>query len=162
MKMFKNFLPLVMFAGFLTTMPVFAAQNNLNGSHNSMNQQSNYLRAKDLLGKDVKGSQGKNIGKVADLIFGKNGDIDFVVISHAKGMLSSSKYVPIPYKTFISSATNLNNIEEGRAHGGKAIKTNLTRARLDKAPQYTTRHWNIGASRQRICNYYGKDQCSRG
>ena len=166
MKKFNLVFSLLLLAGLLLTGPIFAAQSD---SNQPMNQQSNQssmgqsqramnahpFNVKDLLGKSVKDQKGKSIGKVADVVIGSDGRADFIVLSRG-GVFSGGKFTPVPFKTFISNATNLNDLRKAGY-----LKTSLTRARIDKAPTYSSRHWNLTGSRDKICSYYGAGQCSR-
>jgi hypothetical protein len=165
MKKFNFLFSLLLTASLLVALPVFAAQSS---SSQPMNQQTNQpsmgqsqqtvnfrpFYAKDLLGKTVKDQKGKSIGKVADVVIGRDGRADFVVLSH--GGVFSKKYTPVPFNTFISSATNLSDLQKA-----SYLKTSLSKTRIDKAPTYSSRHWNLTGSRDKICGYYGAGQCSR-
>jgi hypothetical protein len=168
MRKLKFLLPLLLVAGLLIALPVFAAQDNSSvsqpvnqqGNQSSMGQtqQTMNLHAfnmKDLLGKSVRDQKGKFIGKVADVLIGNDGRADFVVLSRG-GMFSRGKYTPVPFKTFISSATNLNDMRKAGS-----LKTNLSKARIDKAPTYSSTHWNLAGSQNKICSFYGAGQCNR-
>jgi sporulation protein YlmC with PRC-barrel domain len=166
MKKSNFLLSVFLMAGLLVALPVFAAQSDssqtmnqpmnqpsMSQSHQEMNFHPFYT--KDLLGKTVKDQKGKTIGKVADVVIGKDGRADFVVLSRG-GMFSRGKYTPIPFKTFISSATNLNDLRKA-----SYLKTSLSRAKIDKAPTYSSRRWNLTGSQDKICGYYGSGQCNR-
>lgn len=153
-------LPLLMAVGLFVASPAFAAQNQTNNSNQPSAQMSltpssiNFsdFHVKDLIGKDIR-NHGKFIGKVSDVIIGKDGKVDFVVLS--TGGLLSSKYTPVPYKMFISNASNLNNLRKSRS-----VNTMLSKAEIDKAPAFKSRHFNMNNSRARVCGYFGPQQCS--
>ncbi len=167
MKKLSFLLSLLLVAGLLVALPASAAQTNSSesqpmnqmGSQSSMGQSqgmnSRPFNAKDLLGKTVKDRKGKSIGKVADLVIGNDGRADFVILSRG-GFFSRGKYTPVPYKTFISSATNLYQLRKDRD-----LKTNLSKAMIDKAPTYSRLHLNLMSSQNKICSYYGMGQCNR-
>ena len=164
MKNSNFLLTLVLVAGLLMAFPVFAAQSDSSASqpmnHQTMGQSQQAMNfhpfnAKDLLGKTVKDQKGKSIGKVADVVIGNDGRADFVVLSRG-GFFSRGKYTPVPFKTFMSSATNINDLRKAGS-----IKTSLSKARIDKAPVYSSRHWNLTGSQDKICSYYGAGQCNR-
>ena len=163
MMRITNILALMMATGFLLASPAFAAQNqekspgqpsdrNLNyHSQPSMNFQAFHVN--DLIGKEIKDQDGKSIGKVSDVLIGDTGRADFVVLS--RGDLMKSEYTPVPYKMFISSAMNLADLREA-----KSVNTRLDKNQIDKAPTFSTSHFDINTSRGRICSYFGAQQCS--
>ncbi|MDR3567583.1 MAG: PRC-barrel domain-containing protein [Syntrophobacteraceae bacterium] len=154
-------LPLLVVAGFLVASPLFAAQNRMNNPNQSsgqnLNQASmnfNDIHVKDLIGKKLKGQNGASIGTVSDVVIGKSGRVDFIVLSH--GGVFSDKYTPVPYHMFISNATNLNKLRKDTS-----IATRLSKAQIDKAPTFSTRHFNMSNSQARVCSYFGPQQCSQ-
>jgi hypothetical protein len=166
MKKFSVLLSMILMAGLLATLPVLADENNSSVSqptHQPKNQSQmgqsqqamNFhpFNTKDLLGKTIKDQKGNSIGKVADMTIGSGGRVDFVVISRG-GILRKGQFTPVPFKTFISSATNLNDLRKA-----SYIKTSLSKARIDKAPTYSRSHFNLIGSRNKICSYYGAGQC---
>ena len=165
MKKLNFLVSVLLMAGLLMALPVFAAESDstqtmnqpmnqpsMSQSHQEMNFHPFYT--KDLLGKTVKDQKGRTIGKVEDVVIGNDGRVDFVVLFRG-GMFSRGKYTPIPFKTFISSATNLNDLQKAGY-----LKTNLSKARIDKAPTYSSRRWNLTGSQDKICGYYGPGQCN--
>jgi ribosomal 30S subunit maturation factor RimM len=105
---------------------------------------------RDLLGKNVKDQGGKNIGRVADVLFGKDGRADFIVL-----LSGGRKFTPIPFNTFMSNATNLADIRSART-----VNTKLSKDKIDSAPKFASRYFDMSQSQEKICSYFGKGQCS--
>ena len=163
MKKFNILFSLLLTAGFFMVSPSFSmaqgaspaqppGQAMQSQTYANMNFQS--FQVKDLLGKTIKDKSGKSIGKVSDVVIGKSGRADFVIISRG-GFLSGDKYTPIPFETFMSNATNLASLQKDRA-----LRTNLARADIDKAPTFASRHWKMTSEQTRVCNYFGPAQCN--
>lgn len=175
MKRLNILLSLMLVAGLFMGPPVFAQQYsnppmnqnqpmNQPMQHEQMRQSINQpglnqqqqatnfqaFNAKDLLGKKVLDQQGQSIGTVADLVIGQSGRADFIVLSQARG-----KFTPVPFRTFTSSAANLNDLERTNE-----VKTDLSRAKIDRAPSFASSHWkDTTGSHQRVCSYFGAGQC---
>ncbi len=153
---------LVLVMGFLMALPVFAAMDSSNQNSNSQTQSNESMaqskasfdfHAKDLMGKEIKDQKGDSLGKVEDVIFGQNGRADFVVLS--RGGVFEGKYTPIPFKTFTSSTTNLKDLKNA-----DNLKSTLSKAKLDNAPTFSGKNWDIATQQDKICSYYGPGQCA--
>lgn len=165
MVKFNTVLTLLIAAGFFVASPVFAAQNQSNESsaansnrqmiHSQSSMMNHDIHVKDLIGKKIEDQKGKSLGTVSDVVIGNDGRADFVVLSRG-GFLSGDKYTPVPYKMFISNAINLNNLRKDRN-----LRTQLSKAQIDKAPTFSTRHFSVDNSQGRICGYFGPQQCSK-
>ncbi len=168
MMKFNTILMLLIAAGFFVVSPVFAAQNQPNDpnesaaansdqqmNHSQSSMMFNDVHVRDLIGKKIVNQKGKFIGTVSDVVLGKDGKADFVVLARG-GIFSKDKYTPVPYKLFISNAINLNNLRKDRN-----VRTQLSKALIDKAPTFSTRHFSVDNSRGRICGYFGPQQCSK-
>ena len=138
-------------AGLFMVSPALAVDNQTMNHQASMNY--NDVHAKDLLGKTIKSQKGASIGTISDVVLGKGGRADFILLS--RGGVFSHRYTPVPYKMFISNATNLNNLKNS-----KYIDTRMSKAQIDKAPTFSTRHFDMNSSRGRVCGYFGAQQCA--
>lgn len=172
---------IVMMLGLLTALPVFAAQDASSSSSSATNAnqaenlsvtnqsqvekpQANNLQAaanfkpfnaSNLIDKSVRDQDGNTIGKVADVLIGKDGKADFVVLSHGGTLWFGEKYTPIPFETFMSNATNIAQIDSA-----SDVTTKLSKAKIDSAPEFSSRHWDMSGSQNKICSYFGQEQCS--
>ncbi len=157
MKQFNICLSLLVMVGLLVTVPVFAA-----GSDSSMSNPQQMpgtfhaFNANDLIGKTVKNSKGDELGKVEDLVIGNDGRADFVVLSRGGTLGVGTKYIPIPYQTFMSDSTNIAKINTD-----SDLVSNLNTAKLDEAPSFKDKNYDLSTrdSQMRICRYYGAGAC---
>ncbi|MCE5336849.1 MAG: PRC-barrel domain-containing protein [Desulfobacteraceae bacterium] len=158
---------LFVIAGLLVALPAFAADmGHSSAAHmgsyskdaSSMSGKFQAFHAKDLLGKNVENRQGEDLGKVEDIVFGKDGSAEFVVISHGGTLGAGAKYYPIPFNTFMSSATNM-----ARLHTDDKIIASLEKNKLESAPSFSDKKWDVSSmeSHDRICAYYGAGACDR-
>jgi sporulation protein YlmC with PRC-barrel domain len=190
MKSFKLVISIVMMLGLLAALPAFATQDDSSSSssatnpnqaanpsnstsrptaqsmdqsqiakpqENSLETAGNFpqFRADDLIGKSVKDQDGNGIGKVADLVIGKDGQADFVVLSHGGILWFGEKYTPVPFQTFMSNATNI-----AKLNSDSDVTTKLSKAKIDSAPEFSDRHWDLSGSQGKICSYFGQGLCS--
>jgi len=157
MKKFNLVISGLMIVGLMVALPVFAAQDNSNQSA-SMNSEGHAFNAKDLIGKTVNDRQGKELGKVEDLVFGRDGSAYFVILAHGGEFGMGGKYTPIPFQTFMSDTHNLANLKSDRG-----LIASLDKAKLDAAPSFKDKDWlkDIRASQDKICSYFGAGQCPR-
>lgn len=112
-----------------------AATKNLNRMNMAANQSD--FRVKDLLGKNVKNKQGEDFGEVKDVLIGQDGNAQFVVLSEGGGILSSSKYIPIPFETFMTNA----NIQ--RLATDKDLVVSFDKNKIDSAPSFSNDNFDL-------------------
>jgi sporulation protein YlmC with PRC-barrel domain len=158
MKKLAISMPLLLVAVLVLGSPLFAAdmsnQSNANMNNPNMSQSqngaaSNAFNAKDLIGKDVKTSTGDSIGEVKDVILGADGRADFVVLSRGGILGAGTKYVPIPFKTFMSES----NVQ--RVEADKDLVINLDKSKIDSAPSFSNEKWDkAGADWMHKSNCY--------
>jgi capsule polysaccharide modification protein KpsS len=139
-------------AGLFVVSPAFAVQNQTM-NHNQASMNYHDVHAKDLIGKTIKSQNGASMGTLSDVVLGKDGRAEFILLS--RGGVFSHRYTPVPYKMFISNATNLNNLKKS-----KNIDTRMSKAQIDKAPTFSSRHFDMNSSRARVCGYFGPQQCA--
>lgn len=155
MKKFSLFMLLLLMVGFFVAVPVFAAGNEYSASPMKSGEFQAF-HVNDLVGKTVKNSAGDELGKVEDMVIGKNGRADFVILSRGGTLGVGAKYIPIPFQTFMSSSTNL-----ARVNTDADLIANLDKAKLDSAPAFTDNTYGLSTtdSHKQICSYYGAGAC---
>jgi sporulation protein YlmC with PRC-barrel domain len=164
MKQLNICLLLLVVVGLLVTVPVFAAESGYSNSNSHSNSMSNSqssgqfhaFNANDLIGKTVKDSKGNELAKVEDLVIGSDGRTDFVVLSRGGTLGVGTKYIPIPFQTFMSDSTNMAKINTD-----SDLVSNLNTAKLDEAPSFKDKNYDLSTrdSQMRICRYYGAGAC---
>jgi len=155
----------LLMAGLMITTQAFAAENH---SHKSMNKSSNSsmqnsknisnesqtFRVSSLIGKTVKDERGKRLGKVSDIILSRDGHADFVVLSRGGIISGGGKYVPVPFKTFMSDTKNFSRVSTRQD-----LTTRLSKAKLDAAPSFARRDLSGKSMHDKVCAYYGAGSC---
>jgi sporulation protein YlmC with PRC-barrel domain len=110
--------------------------------------QAQHLRVSELLGKSVSNEQGEELGTVADLIAGKNGGIQYLLISPASGIGAAEKWAPVPWRA-----------ADVRVQQDRLI-LNVSKEQLANAPSFTREELsNLGEKQveRRIYSYYGAE-----
>lgn len=111
---------------------------------------SNVLPASDLLGFDVQNLQGKNIGKIQDLMFDvETGRVLYAVLSFGGFMGIGDDYFAIPLEAFI-----LSDAEED------LVKIDINKEILKNAPGFDKDNWPTHADYEfvnTVYDYYGYD-----
>ena len=91
---------------------------------------SGVLKASELIGMKVEGSDGKNLGKIRDLVIDpEDGDIEYAVLDFGGFLGIGDKYFAVPWDA-------LNKTENG-----KKIALDTTKRDLKKAPGFDKNHW---------------------
>lgn len=91
---------------------------------------SGVLKASELIGMKVEGSDGKNLGKIRDLVIDpQDGDIEYAVLDFGGFLGMGDKYFAVPWDA-------LNKTENG-----KKIALDTTKRDLKKAPGFDKNHW---------------------
>ena len=161
MKKF-NILMLAMIVGLLSAFAVYAADYSTSHPSSSMGVEKNLMsgefhsfNASDLIGKTVKGKDGESLGKVEDVMLSRDGTASFVILSYGGTAGIGSKYVPIPFNTFVSDWTNM-----ARLSTDSDVIANLDKAKLDSAPSFSDKK-ELGshATRDTVCRYFGEGAC---
>src|SRR6185436_7467176 len=91
---------------------------------------SGVLKASELIGMKVEGTDGKNLGKIRDLVIDpEDGDVQYAVLDFGGFLGIGDKYFAVPWDA-------LNKTENG-----KKIALDTTKRDLKKAPGFDKNHW---------------------
>jgi len=90
---------------------------------------SGVLKASDLIGMKVQGTDGKNLGKIRDLVIDPDGDIQYAVLDFGGFLGVGDKYFAVPWDAL------------QRTDNGKKIALDTTKRDLKKAPGFDKNHW---------------------
>ena len=82
------------------------------------------LKASELIGMKVQGSDGKNVGKIRDLVIGPDGDVRYAVLDFGGFLGIGDKYFAVPWDAL------------QRTKNGKKIALDTTKRDLKKAPGF--------------------------
>ena len=91
--------------------------------------ESGVLKASELIGMKVQGSDGKNMGKIRDLVIGPDGDVRYAVLDFSGFFGIGDKYFAVPWDVL------------QRAKNGKKLALDMTKRDLKKAPGFDKEHW---------------------
>ena len=144
----------LLMVGLLVAPHVFAAvlaageKDCLNGSRISNGEGFN---ACVLRGKTVRNQWGQKLGKVKDIVIGRDGRKAYVVLSLSESLGVGRKYVPIPLETFMSEGVNV-----AKAEMDKNVIVAFERSTLAYAPDLASRSFDLGSwnSEGKIDVYY--------
>ena len=104
---------------------------------------SGVLKASELIGMKVEGTDGKNLGKIRDLVIDPDdGDIDYAVLDFGGFLGIGDKYFAVPWDA-------LNKTENG-----KKIALDTTKRDLKKAPGFDKNHWPDLSDQKQIIVIY--------
>ena len=104
---------------------------------------SGVLKASDLIGMKVVGTDGKNLGKVRDLVIDPyDGQIDYAVLDFGGFLGIGDKYFAVPWEALQKS------------DNGKKIALDTTKRDLKKAPGFDKKHWPDLRERQQVVIIY--------
>ena len=158
MKKFNMMMSIMLLVGLLVTLPAFASEMKHSKSSMSKSRSirgSYAFSASDLIGKEVQNQQGEKLGKVEDVVFGRSGNAAFVLLSRNETTGGGSKFIAVPYRTFISSWSNMARISKD-----SDLISKLSKAKLDSAPSFSDKKDLAGRSMQvKVCRYYGFRAC---
>lgn len=91
---------------------------------------SGVLKASELIGMKVEGTDGKSLGKIRDLVIDpEDGDVQYAVLDFGGFLGIGDKYFAVPWDA-------LNKTENG-----KKIALDTTKRDLKKAPGFDKNHW---------------------
>ena len=90
---------------------------------------SGVLKASELIGMKVQGSDGKNLGKIRDLVIAPDGAVRYAVLDFGGFLGIGDKYFAVPWDAL------------QRTQNGKAIALDTTKRDLKKAPGFDKEHW---------------------
>ena len=97
---------------------------------------SGVLKASELIGMKVQGSDGKKLGKIKDLVIGPKGDVRYAVLDFGGILGIGDKYFAVPWDALQRTAN------------GKKIALDTTKRDLKKAPGFDKKHWPDFSDRQ--------------
>ena len=100
------------------------------------NDKSGVLKASELIGMKVQGSDGKKLGKIRDLVIGPKGDVRYAVLDFGGFLGIGDKYFAVPWDALQRTAN------------GKTIALDTTKRDLKKAPGFDKKHWPDFSDRQ--------------
>ncbi len=86
-----------------------------------------YQRASQLLGRTVVDRNSRKVGTIKDLIFNKDGHIDYVILAHGGLLGMDQKLVPIPWAQVAS---------EGALRAKGHVALNVSKEQLANAPRF--------------------------
>jgi sporulation protein YlmC with PRC-barrel domain len=97
---------------------------------------SGVLKASELIGMKVQGSDGKNLGKIRDLVIAPDGAVRYAVLDFGGFLGIGDKYFAVPWDAL------------QRTQNGKTIALDTTKRDLKKAPGFDKKHWPDFSDRQ--------------
>lgn len=100
------------------------------------NDKSGVLKASELIGMKVQGSDGKKLGKIRDLVIGPKGNVRYAVLDFGGFLGIGDKYFAVPWDALQRTAN------------GKKIALDTTKRDLKKAPGFDKKHWPDFSDRQ--------------
>ena len=104
------------------------------------------IRAKKVIGTDVKDASGRSIGKVEDIVLDKlSSNIMFAIVGFGGFLGMGEKYHPVPWST----------LDYDEAEGGYVV--NMSKEELKAAPAYSMDELTRGDGtqfRDRVYDYY--------
>ena len=100
------------------------------------------LKASELIGMKVQGSDGKNLGKIRDLVIAPDGAVRYAVLDFGGFLGIGDKYFAVPWDAL------------QRTQNGKKIALDTTKRDLKKAPGFDKKHWPDFSDRQQIVVIY--------
>lgn len=103
---------------------------------------SGVLKASELIGMKVQGSDGKNLGKIRDLVIDRDGDVEYAVLDFGGFLGVGDKYFAVPWDAL------------QRTENGKKIALDTTKRDLKKAPGFDKNHWPDFSDRQQVVVIY--------
>ena len=91
---------------------------------------SGVLKASELIGMKVEGTDGKNLGKIRDLVIDpEGGEIEYAVLDFGGFLGIGDKYFAVPWDALT------------KTENGKKIDLDTTKRDLKKAPGFDKNHW---------------------
>jgi sporulation protein YlmC with PRC-barrel domain len=99
-----------------------------------------------LMDKEVQGRDGKNLGKVSDLIVNQEGQIDYLIISRGGLMGMGESLVPIPWDSVQQTG------------GEEALIVTVDENRLNDAPTFSENEFGQPGWDTEVRGYYGEGQ----
>lgn len=127
----------------------FAAAPSVAGMHEGKAA----VRGSNLIGAQVVNRDNQEVGTVEDIIVGRNGRVNYLVIDH-KGMLGrADTLIPVPYSAV-----------DRTAERGDRIVLDASREELQNAPSFASNDWPNFSDRsyeKNVRGYYGTTPSSK-
>ena len=105
------------------------------------------VRGTDLIGKGVFNRDNEEIGSVNDIVIGKDGRVNYLIVEYGGVMGMGDRLAPIPLSAVDRSYDNDNN-----------LRINVSKEELDNAPNFADNAWpdfNDDSYQDRLRGYYG-------
>ena len=105
--------------------------------------QSGILRASQLMGMNVEGTDGKKLGTIKDLVVDpEDGSIEYAVLDFGGIAGIGDKYFAVPWQTLLFAANN------------KKLVIDVSKKELKNAPGFDKKHWPDLSDRQQVLAIY--------
>jgi sporulation protein YlmC with PRC-barrel domain len=120
-----------------------SGQAGLEGQHFK-----SYIRGTELIGKDVLSRSREDLGTVDDIVIGKDGRANFLIISHGGVMGVGDSLIPVPFSAFNQQA----------ASSDDNVILNVDKQELKDAPSFASNEWpdfSDSAYEQKVHGYFG-------
>ena len=95
-------------------------------SSTQVQEQKQFMSAEKLLGKSIKNDQGQDLGTVKDLLFGTDGELEYVVLSEGGVLGIGEDLIPVPF-AFIENDLSVQE--------DNLVIASLTEDRIKSAPK---------------------------
>jgi len=105
-------------------------------------------RASELIGSSVKDEKGESLGKIEDIVINRNGQAQYLILSHGGILGIGEKLIPIPYQT-----------AKWNAKDRTITLANVDKERLEKAPNFSDQEWNRLGESDYDKSVYGYYRC---
>ena len=105
--------------------------------------QSGILKASQLMGMHVEGTDGKKLGTIKDLVVDpEDGSIEYAVLDFGGIVGIGDKYFAVPWQTLLFAANN------------KKLVLDVSKKELKDAPGFDKKHWPDLSDRQQVLTIY--------
>ena len=133
--------------GFAYTSPLYAAgmdeeQYQSQGMQDRQQMMTRYYELTDMMGNDVKGKNGEDLGQIKDFVTDSRGRLEFALLS--TGMVSG-KTIAVP----------LNALQYQETQGNGHIALDMSKDQLDRAPEFNKSDLSNPGWTQNVYSYFG-------
>lgn len=108
-------------------------------------------RGSDFMNKTVKNDKGENLGHVKDIVFDRDGELSYIIVS---SIAAADKLIPIPF------TPGMVKFQEN-----SVVVSNLDRNKLEKAPTFSSAEWSKlddPTFESRVHGYYREGGAMKG
>ena len=88
------------------------------------------IRASELIGKEVVNRNQEELGEVEDIVIGRDGSVNYVVVSHGGVLGIGDNLIPVPFSAV-----------EHRAESEDKLTVNMSKSEMEKAPNFANTEW---------------------